>query len=317
MKKAICTVLMVLFGMMAGSSLAAANDYPSKPISFVVAYAAGGGTDVAARMFVPYLEKYLGGTIGIVNKPGGNAEVGFSSIATAKPDGYTIGMLNFPVFFINMQTRKTTYSMDSYEIIGPLGGSAHTIGVAIDSPMKTLDELIASAKKEPGVMTIGSSGNFSDDYLAFLQFQKATGIELNHVAFKGAGPARTAVLGGHVNLIAFNVDEAIPYVKNGQIHLLGVMSEERDPQLPDVPTFKEQGYDIISGSTRGLAVPKGTPADVVQKLREALKKVLEDPEYLKQVSDLGQSVNYMDANTYAENLDKEAEQTKALLTEVK
>lgn len=317
MRKAICAMLLVVLGVLVSGSLAAANEYPSKPINFVVAYSAGGGTDVAARMFEPYLKKYLGGTIGIVNKPGGNGEVGFSSIATARPDGYTIGMLNFPVFFINMQTRKTTYSMDSFEIIGPLGGSAHTIGVAIDSPIKTLDDLIAAAKKEPGVMTIGSSGNFSDDYLAFLQFQKVTGIELNHVAFQGAGPARTAVLGGHVNLIAFNVDEAIPYVKNGQIRLFGVMSEERDPQLPDVPTFKEQGYDILSGSTRGLAVPKGTPADIVQKLHDALKKVLEDPEYLKQVADMGQSVTYMDVTTYSESLSKEAEQTKALLSEVK
>lgn len=317
MRRTIWVILLVLFGVTAGVSILSASEYPSKPINLVVAYAAGGGTDVSARMFEPFMKKYLGGTIGVVNKPGGNGEVGFSAVATANPDGYTMGMLNFPVFFINMKTRKTTYSMDSFEIIGPMGGSAHTIGVAADSPIKTLDELIAAAKKDPGVMTIGSSGNFSDDYLAYLQFQKETGIELIHVAFQGAAPARTAVLGKHVNLIAFNVDEAIPFVKNNQIRLFGVMSEERDPQLPGVPTFKEQGYNIISGSTRGLAVPMGTPADVVEKLRGALKSVLEDPEYLKQVADMGQTVDYMDSEAYMQTLKREEQITETLLSEVK
>ncbi|GAB1487363.1 tripartite tricarboxylate transporter substrate binding protein [Aminivibrio sp.] len=298
-------------------SVALAADYPSQPLNFIVAYGAGGGTDVSARVFEPYLKKYLGTNVGVVNKPGGNGEVGFSAIATSKPDGYTIGILNFPVFFINMDIRETSYSMDDFEIWLLWVVRNIMIGVSVDSKIENLDSLIAEAKKNPGVLTIGSSGNFSDDYLGYLQFQKATGIELNHVAFKGAGPARTAVIGGHVNLIAFNVDEAIPFVKNNQIRLLGVMSEKRHPQLPDVPTFKEQGYDVFSGSTRGIAAPKGLPKEISDMLKEALKKALNDPEHVEKVNKMGQTFEYVEPDEYEKILQNEAMLTKELLTGVK
>ena len=294
---------------------AACAAYPERAVSMVVAYAPGGGSDISARAFEPFLSKTLGASIAVVNKPGGNGEVGFSSVATAAPDGYTIGVINLPVFFINLHTRKTTYSFDQFEILAPMGGSEHTIGVAENSEIKTLDDLVKTAKEKPSVLTIGSSGNFSDDYLAYLRFEKSLGIQLIHVPFKGAGPARTAVLGNHVNLIAFNVDEAIPFVQSGQIRLLGIMSEKRHPMLPDVPTFKEQGYDIISSSSRALAAPKGLPEDVLAKLRKAAKSAATDAGYLQGVQKMGQTFEWMELPEYVEQLGKESEQTQQLLEE--
>lgn len=303
----LCSVLL------AAAAVSHAADYPNGTVSLVVAYAPGGGSDVSARNFEPYLQKALNTSIAIINKPGGNGEVGFTSIAKAKPDGYTIGIINLPVFFINTNTRKTTYAFEDFEILAPMGGSEHTIGVAASSPVKDLKDLITAAKDKPGVLTIGSSGNFSDDYLAYLLFEKTIGIELIHVPFKGAGPARTAVIGGHTDLIAFNVDEAIPFVESGQIRLLGVMSATRHEKLPDVPTFKEQGYDIVSSSSRAMVAPKGLPENVSATLKAALKKALLEAGHVESIKKMGQTFDWVEPAEYAKQLLQDSELTKKLL----
>lgn len=290
-----------------------AGKYPSETVNFIVAYAPGGGTDVSARNFEPFLRKALGGSVAVVNKPGGNGEVGFASIAKARPDGYTIGMINLPVFFINMHTRKTTYSFDDFEILAPMGGSEHAIGVKADSPIKDLSTLIEMAKKDPGKLTIGSSGNFSDDYLAYLLFQTSVGIELTHVPFQGAGPARTAVLGGHTDLIAFNVDESLPFVQSGQMRLLGIMANKRHEMLPDVPTFTEQGFEVISSSSRAIAAPKGLPKEVSDMLKKAVKEALLDPDHVATVKKMGQTFEWQDLPEYLKTLANDDKVTKKLL----
>lgn len=301
--------LLVVFSVMP----AVASDYPSSTVNFIVAYSPGGGTDTSARTLEPFLEKYLDCPIAIVNKPGGSGEVGFTTIAKSKANGYTVGIVNLPAVFINMLTHKTAYTLDDFEIISNMGGSEHTIGVNCDSKVMNLQDLISKGKENPGVLTIGTSGKLSDDHLAALVFSQKTGLDLNHVPFKGAGPARTAVLGGHVDVIGFNVDESIPFVKAGQIRLLGVMSEKRHPQLPDVPTFKEQGFDITSGSTRAIVVPKGVSPEILSTLREAVKKALNDPEYLEKVQSLGQSFSYEDPEEYAKWFATESDRVKDLL----
>lgn len=313
MKKIFVMSLVALVIVFCSTVFPAEAKYPESAVSFIVAYSPGGGTDISARNLKPYVDKYLGGTLAIVNKPGGNGEIGFSTIARAKPDGYTVGMINIPVFFINIYTRKTSYAYEDFEMIAPAGGSEHCIGVNANSEIKTLDDLISMAKENPGVLTIGSSGQFSDDYLAALLFMKEVGISLNHVPFKGAGPARTAVLGNHVKLIAFNVDEAIPFVQSGQIRLLGIMAEKRHEQLPEVPTFKEQGYGVISSSSRAIVAPKGLDPEILTTLREAFKKALTDEDYLKTVKNMGQTFEYIDPNAYAKELAEESEVIRQLL----
>lgn len=309
--KLVLLLVTLLIGCMVVPVMAA--DYPTSTVNFIVAYSPGGGTDTSARTLEPFLEKYLGSSIAIVNKPGGSGEVGFTTIAKSKPDGYTIGIVNLPAFFINTMTHKAAYSLDDFVVLANMGGSGHTIGVNSDSKIMNLQDLISECKEKPGVLTIGTSGKLSDDHTAVLVFAQSTGLELNHVPFKGAGPARTAVLGGHVDTIGFNIDESIPFVKAGQIRLLGVMSENRHPQLPDVPTFKEQGFDITSGSTRAIVAPKGVPQEYIPILREAVRKALNDPEYLEKVNALGQSFVYEDPEEYAKWLLEENERVKDLL----
>ena len=305
--------LLVLAFVLLFPALGVCASYPSESVSFIVAYAPGGGTDVSARNFEPFLRKALGTSVAIVNKPGGNGEVGFAAIAKAKPDGYTIGMINLPVFFINPHIRKTTYQFDDFEILAPMGGSEHTIGVKADSPIKDLKTLIEMAKKDPGKLTVGSSGNFSDDYLAYLLFQSIVGIELTHVPFQGAGPARTAVLGGHTDLIAFNVDESIPFVQSGQIRLLGIMADKRHEMLPEIPTFKEQGFDVISSSSRAVAAPKGLPKEVSDKLKVALKEALLDNDHVATVKKMGQTFEWVELPEYIKALQNDDQVTKKLL----
>lgn len=313
MKKGLVLALLAVVMVFCAAFSPAEAKYPESAVSFIVAYSPGGGTDVSARNLKPYVEKYLDGTLAIVNKPGGNGEVGFSTIARGKKDGYTIGMINVPVFFINMNTRKTIYAFEDFDMIAPAGGSEHCIGVNANSEIKSLEDLIRMAKETPDVLTIGSSGQFSDDYLAALLFMKEVGISLNHVPFKGAGPARTAVLGSHVNLIAFNVDEAIPFVQSGQIRLLGIMAENRHEQLPEVPTFKEQGFNVISSSSRAIVAPKGLNPEVLATLRDAFKKALTDEEHVQTVKKMGQTFQYKDPEVYAKELAEESEVIRALL----
>lgn len=275
-----------------------ANDYPSKTINLIVGFSPGGGTDTSARALEPFIEKYIGGTVAVINKPGGSGEVGFTTLAKSKPDGYTIGVINLPLFFVNKLTRETAYKLEDFEVLANMGGSEHTIGVSAESEIQNWAEFQDAAMRKSGDFTIGSSGKLSDDYLAVLVLTKNTGVKLTHIPYKGGGPARNAVMGQHVDSIAFNVDESIPYVKGNQIRLMGVMSEERHPQLPEVPTFKELGYDIVSSSSRAIMVPKGVDDEILTKLREAVKKALNDPEYQKIVKKLGQSFTYINPEDY-------------------
>lgn len=284
-------------------SLLYAADYSVHPVNFIVAYEAGGGSDVSARLFSRFLAKAMKHPVAVVNRPGQNGEVGFSAIMAAKPDGQTIGMINLPVFFINPSLRATAYgSLDNFTVLAPLGGSEHTIGVAYDSPIRDINDLITMAKMNPGKLTISSSGSFSDDYLSYLMFEKQTGIKLTHIPFRGTASARAAVLEKHVDLIAFNVDESLQFVRDKKIRLLGIMADKRHVQLPDVPTFKELGYPVISSSTRACVGPKGISAKIRSKLVAACKSALSDPEYINGVKAMGQTFLYKSPTEYEKEL---------------
>jgi tripartite-type tricarboxylate transporter receptor subunit TctC len=290
----------------------AAAEYPERPIQMIVAYNAGGGTDVAARTLAPYIEKYLdGGTITILNKPGAGGEVGFTALATSEPDGYTIGFINTPVLNTIPIERQARYTLDSFQPIGNVVDDPGVFAVSAESEIKTLDDLVAAAKERPGELTYATTGIGSDDHLAMLKFQRLTGTELQHVPFEGSAPARAALLGGHVDVGVINAGEAIPYSEEGQVTLLGQMAEERWEGAPDVPTFKEQGYDIVSGSARGIAAPAGTPQEHVDALAAAIEKAIQDPEFQEKAKEQALPLQYLGPDEYRQMLEetqKEAEQ---------
>ena len=250
-----------------------------QPITLLVAYAPGGATDIAARLAAVYIEKYLGQSVAVLNKPGAGGEIGFTALAEAKPDGYTVGFINTPPVLTVPMQRKTRYTIDSFIPVAQIMDDPDAFLVLKNSPLNNLQDLVEYAKKNPGKVTYCTTGIGSDDHIAAEMFCQAAGIKMKHVPFDGAGTSRTALLGGHVDLGVFNVSEAAEYVSTGQIKILGQMSDAKTELFPDTPTFRDQGYDVIMSSIRGIAMPAGTPDDIVAKFAEACEKTVMDPEF--------------------------------------
>lgn len=266
--------------LLAGSGAIAA-EYPSKPIKVIVGYSAGGGTDVMARTTVPFIEKYLGkgSRIVVKNMPGASGQIGVTNAANASPDGYTIGTYNLPGMMARTLDRKASYSADSFDFLANVVNDPNVIVTSKGSGLDTLEKLIKSAKKNPGAITVGMSSLGGDDHFALTKLQNMTDTEFTIVPFRGSAPARTALMGGHVAMGILNVSEVAKF--QDQINVLGVAQAERSPFAPNVPTLKEQGFDIINGSMRGFIAPKNLPDNVKAKLLDAFRKLAKDPEFLE------------------------------------
>ena len=291
--------------------------YPDKPISMIVAFAPGGGTDLTARVIATFIEKHLGGAkVVVVNRPGAGGEIGFTALADAAPDGYTIGFINTPNVLSIPLERKAGYSRESFDLLGnvvddPGGFSVHNAG-----DIKSLADLVAYAKANPSAVTVGTTGVGSDDHLSMLTFQKITGVKLTHVPFPGAAAVRTALVGRHITLGAINIGEAMQFVQSGSpFRNLGQMSAKRSDIAPDVPTFKEQGFDMEFASLRGIAAPKGLPADVRERLVAAVAKAVADPEFQAKAKEIYAPVRFLAPDEYAATLKRIEEDLQALWKE--
>lgn len=301
--------LRALAALLAGAALyggaALAAGYPERPINLIVSYGPGGGTDLVARMMAPFLQKYLGADARIVvlNRPGAGGAIGFTELARAQPDGYTIGFINTPNLLTIPIERKSGFTWQSYDLLGNLIDDPGAFTVLNDNPMKTLADLSAYAKQNPGRATVGTTGTGSDDHLAMLRFERASGTTLSHIPYKGAGEVRGALAGGEIAIGAINVGEALQYQKGGTpLRFLGQMGKTRSAALPDVPTFKEQGYDFELASLRGLAAPKGLPEDVRAKLVDAVKRTVDDPAFQAKAGDMYAPLRYLPPAGYATEL---------------
>lgn len=315
MKKLTITVLCFLMLFGASTAISAADEFPERAITMLVAFNPGGGTDVAARGIARYIEKYLGegAKVAVVNKPGAGGEVGFTTLATSKPDGYTIGFINVPAIISYTVERKTNYKMSDFRPLGNLVYDPGVWAVRADSDIKTLQDAIDYGKEHPGILTIGTTGSSgSSEHVAIMQIERMTGAKFNHAPFGSTAPMRSALLGGHIPLGAFNMSEGITLAAEGKIRFLGAMSDERSPLAPDVPTFKEQGIDLISGSSRGLAVPKDVPEDIFKKLEEAVNKAAHDPEYLANAKAAYVPLNYLTGAQYQALIERLEKDLRAL-----
>jgi len=289
--------------------------YPEQPINLIVSYGPGGGTDLVARMMAPYLQKYLGGDARIVvlNRPGAGGGIGFAELARAKPDGYTIGFVNTPNMLTIPIERQSAFSWQSYDLLGNLIDDPGGFTVHESHPAKSLKDLADAARKGPGSVTVGTTGTGSDDHIAMLLFQRASNTTLSHIPYKGAGEVRGAVQGKEITVGAINVGEALQYKKGGTpIRILGQMGAQRSVLLPDVPTFKEQGFDFELASLRGLAAPKGLPEDVRERLVVAIKQTYDDPEFKTRAAELFAPLRYLGPREYAAELQKSEAGFKAL-----
>ncbi|MFV0408377.1 MAG: Bug family tripartite tricarboxylate transporter substrate binding protein [Paracoccus sp. (in: a-proteobacteria)] len=268
-----------LIGALILTAGAAAAEYPEKPIEVIVGFEAGGGTDVMARTVGPFLEKYLGGGASVVvkNVPGASGQIGVTETAHADADGYTIGTYNLPGMMARTLDRQADYDADSFTYLANVVNDPNVIVTSKASGFDTFDKLLEAAKAEPGAVTVGMSSLGGDDHFMLTKLQNLTETEFTIVPFRGSAPARTALMGGHVAMGILNISEVASF--KDEINILGIAQGERSDFAPDVPTFAEQGVDLINGSMRGFVAPAGLPEDVSAKLLEAFGQLASDEEF--------------------------------------
>lgn len=279
--------------------------YPEQPIRMIIAYAAGGGTDIAARAVAPYIAKYLGNGANIVvmNRPGAGGAIGFTELARAPADGYTIGFVNTPNLLTIPIERKVSFHWQDFDLLGNVVDDPGNFSVHADSPFRTLKDLVEHAKANPGAVTYGSTGIGSDDHIAVLMLERLAGVKMTHVPFKGTSETHGAVVGRQIVLGSMNIGEALQFAKGGSpLRQLGQMSAERTTLAPQVPTFREQGYDIVLASLRGIAAPKGLPAPVREQLASAIRKAVADPEFQARAAGLFAPLRHLPPEQYAAEL---------------
>lgn len=302
MKKFFAIAAVLLF-LISGTAFAA---YPTKPVTMIVAYAAGGSTDILARITAKYLEAELKQPFVVVNKPGAAGSVGFTSIAKAAPDGYTIGLINLSGVIVNpiVQPDVVRYRITDFAGIANVVTDPGVFCVKADSPIKTLADLVAAAKANPGKLSISHEGTGSGDHLGVVEFMNKAGAQLNPVPFEGDAPAKAALLGGHIDVLAVNVSEIAEMVNTGQLRALAVQNEKRSAELPDVPTFAELGYPtVIQGTaSRGFAAPKDIPAEALDALVTAMKKIVASPEYMEELKKMNMPVDFIPGQEFTKLL---------------
>lgn len=254
--------------------------YPEKPVTIIVAYDVGGSTDVTARLLAPFIEKYLGARVEVVNKPGAGGEIGFAAIADAAPDGYTVGFINTPNLVSIPIERQARFALDRLDPLVNVVDDPSIWTVTADSSFGSLKDVIDFAKANPASVTVGTTGVGSDDQLAMLFVQRRAGVQFLHVPFTGSNAAQKAMLAKKIKLLGQNLGEGLRAQAVEQVRILGVMSKQRWKSAPDVPTFAEQGFGVEMSSLRGIGAPKGLPPDVRAKLIEAVTKATQDPEFV-------------------------------------
>ena len=281
----------------AAAGMAVAGDYPDRPISLMVSYSPGGATDFQARIVTMMSgdEKYLGQPVVIVNKPGAGGKVGWNNYASgASTDGYELAAYNVPHFIAQSIKFDTKYNIDNLEPIANWGADPAVFVVGKDSPFNSIADVVKFAKENPGKITVSGAGLFVGHHIAYLQIEKATGVKLSYVPHKGGAPALKSVIGGQVMAGVNNLSDA--FRSQDTLKILAIADDERNKEfLPNVPTFKEQGFDVDDSSVnfRGIMVRKGTPQPVIDKLAKAVPEMFKDAKVIKQMKAGGSPVKIM------------------------
>jgi tripartite-type tricarboxylate transporter receptor subunit TctC len=277
------------------------GNYPDKPVNYIIPFGPGGESDITARHQQPYFKKMFNQDLVISYKPGGGGAVGWSQLNGMKGDGYTIMGINLPHIVIKPKQKDVGFSTEDISGVYMFHYTPDALVVTSDSPFKTLQDVIEYAKANPGKLTASGSGKGTANHLAQIQFDKMAGIKTTYVAFKGTGKAVTALLGEQVK--AEWGYTSVGAKHEGKVRMLAVAMEERHPKFPDVPTFKELGFDLVSGAYRGIAVPKSTPEPVRVKLSEMIAQINADPEFRKRMENDGMAlldVGYADYKAFVD-----------------
>ena len=271
----------------------AQDKYPSKLITWICPYAAGGGADARSRQVAKLMQGTLGQTIIVDNKAGGGGNIGTDLIAKAKPDGYVIGMGNFAPLAVNHALFKKL-NFDPFNDIVPImliERGPLVLMVKNESPFKSVKELVAAAKAKPGAMSFASGGIGGTHHLSGALFEHTAGIDLIHAPYKSGGAAATDLMGGQVDMMFEQMYAAMPSIRSGRLRALAVTSKARSALVPDVPTMGEAGFPAVEVlNWQGIVGPKGLPAEIVKILNAAGNKALQDPELRKTMTEQGNEI---------------------------
>ena len=306
--------------LLAASTLtAAAQDFPTKDITHIMPWSAGGGTDTVMRTFLQYAEEPLGVGIRTQNVTGAQSGVGTMRLMKSRPDGYTIGSLTWDsMITVPYKDLVPGYDTSTLSYLANITLYPTVLAVNADTGWETLDDFIAAAKAEPGEVTVSDSGIGGIWHLHALDMAEQLGVELNHVPFpNGSAEQREALISGENDAASLSYATVSSAADAGQVKVLAVMGAERDPSLPDVPTFKELGYDVIWGGMRVLAVPAETPDEVKAKLTEGFKAAFDDPEFQKKAADTGMNAYWMDGPETEAYVERTQTRALALLDKLK
>lgn len=263
--------------------------YPDRPVTVVVPFATGGTTTTLTRLMADRLSQELKQTFIVENRPGAGGNIAFDHVAKAKPDGYTLLMGSMSLTTNPAIYEKVNYDpVNDYAPISLYGSVANILAVNAKLPIHNLAELIDYAKKHPGTLTQGSSGNGSSSHFSGLMLRAQAGIDFIHVPYKGGALAMQDVLGGQISMLFDQIPAVYPHVRSGGVRAIGVTTPQRSSGAPDVPTFAEQGLkDFDVTVWYGFVAPKNTPAPIISKLNTAMVKALKDPAFVKQLNSMG------------------------------
>jgi tripartite-type tricarboxylate transporter receptor subunit TctC len=271
-----------LAGAVGGPALAAWPD--DRPIEIIVGFQAGSGPDILARRIAPVLARLLGpkASFVVTNRTGAAGEIALTALSRAEPNGYTIGGLSTPSFIIVPLIKKPQYDPAAIIPLARVVDDPTLVVAGGASPVKDLAELVARVKVHPGMVAMGHNGVGTNGHLAALAIERAAGAGLNDIPFKGTSESRTALLGGHVDIVGMSVSEFVMDREAvGLFKGLAQLNPVRAPALPEVPTARELGFDIVISSERGFAAPLGLPPEIAQRLARAFRLAVDDPEFLR------------------------------------
>ncbi len=280
--------------------VASAQDvYPSKPITLIVPFPPGGVADIVGRPFAEALSRELKTPVIIENKPGAGGGIGMGAVAKAKADGYTLLMALSSISILpeadKVLGRAPLYQLDQFTPIARLTADPTILAVRADSPWKTLQDFVADARRRPGAITYGSSGNYGTMHVPMEMFAHRADVKLLHVPFTGGGPAVVALLGGQVDALSTGPSTVLQHVKAGKVRVLASWGDHRLASLPDVKTLTESGFDAVFFQWCALFAPAGTPEPVLSRLREAARVAAADPRFVNTLATVETPVQYLDA----------------------
>ncbi len=288
-------------------------DYPSKPITMVVPFSPGGNLDITARIIAPALEKALNGRIVVVNRPGAGGIIGANQVARAAPDGYTVLVTTPNAIAVAPFMTATDYKPEDFLSVGLIAQTPLVIDVPSDSKYSSVQDLIKYACDNPGEVTLGHSGIGTTNYVAMIRLQQVTKCTFNPIAYKGSAPALVDLAGGQIDLVIDQLSSSANFISGGKLKALAVMTRDPVPSLKGVPTLEEAGVKGLDESTStGILLPKGTPAEIITQLNEAVKKAVSDEAVKNSMHNIGSTSVSSTPEEFMEQISRETQMAREL-----